>query len=233
MQKTKTIMAVGGHIGDMELTTGGVLATLAAAGHKIVTVALTGGEKGNPPDQTVAEYRAQKVREAAEFAALLGGESVVLDIPDGTLEVTEAVKFAVCDLIRRHRPDALLTHWPRSIHKDHEATSLIVRDAQFYAALPGFERALPAHFAAGPYYAENWEDPEGFRPHTYIAVSQEGFALWEKAISRHWFAVHSPSFEYMKYYAALMTVRGIEARCGRAQAFALEETARKAVKSEF
>jgi hypothetical protein len=37
----------------------------------------------------------------------------------------------------------------------------------------------------------------------------------------------------MKYYAALMTVRGIEARCGRAQAFALEETARKAVKSEF
>ncbi len=39
-------MAIGGHIGDMELTAGGVLATASLKGDKIITVALTGGERG-------------------------------------------------------------------------------------------------------------------------------------------------------------------------------------------
>jgi hypothetical protein len=119
------------------------------------------------------------------------------------------------------------------MHKDHEATHLIVKDAQFYAALPGFERALPAHFAAGPYYAENWEDPIGFRPYLYMKVSDEGFALWERAISLHWFTVHSTSFEYKKYYTHLMSVRGIEARADRAQAFDVDELAKRVVKDSF
>ena len=45
----KVIMAIGGHIGDAELTCGGVLATASLRGEKIVTVAMTGGERGNPP----------------------------------------------------------------------------------------------------------------------------------------------------------------------------------------
>ena len=47
-------MAIGGHIGDAELTCGGVLASLSLEGYKTVTVALTGGEKGNPPGVSVA-----------------------------------------------------------------------------------------------------------------------------------------------------------------------------------
>lgn len=233
MDRKKTVMAIGGHIGDMELSTGGVLATMAAQGHGIVTVALTPGEKGNPPHMTVAAYREQKIHEAKEFAALLGGESVVFDIPDGELAVTEDVKFRLCDVIRKYRPDVLLTHWKNSMHKDHEATCLIVKDAQFYAGLPGFERELPAHYAAGPYYAENWEDPVGFRPYVYVEVTDEGFALWEKAISHHWFTMNSKSFEYKKYYTHLMSVRGIEARKTRAQAFDVEELGKRIVKSSF
>ena len=233
MDQKKTIMAIGAHIGDMELSTGGVLATMAAKGHKIVTVALTGGEKGNPPHQTVEEYRRQKVREAEEFARLLGGESVVFDIPDGALVPDEAVKFALCDVIRQYRPDVLLGHWKNSLHKDHEAAHQIVKDAQFYAGLPGFTRALPAHYAAGPYYAENWEDPTGFHPYVYVEVSDEGFALWEQAISHHWFTMHSTSFEYRKYYTHLMSVRGIEARRTRAQCFDVDELAKRVVKDSF
>lgn len=233
METKKAIMAIGGHIGDMELTTGGVLATMAAEGHRIVTVALTPGEKGNPAHLTVAQYREQKIREAQDFAKMLGGEAVVFDTPDGELAVTEEAKFALCDVIRAHKPDVLLTHWRNSMHKDHEATHQIVRDAQFYAALPGFERALPAHYAAGPYYAENWEDPIGFRPYLYMKVSDEGFALWEQAISLHWFTVHSTSFEYKKYYTHLMSVRGIEARTARAQAFDVDELAKRVIKDSF
>jgi len=229
----KTIMAIGGHIGDMELTTGGVLATLALQGHKIVTVAMTAGEKGNPAHQTIADYRGQKIREAQGFAEMLGGSAVVFDTPDGELLDSEDNKFALADLIRGVKPNVLLTHWKNSMHKDHEATHRIVRDAQFYAALPGFVRALPAHFAAGPWYAENWEDPIGFRPYRYVKVSEEGFALWERAISLHWFTVHSTSFAYKDYYTHLMHVRGIEARKTMAQAFDCDELARKVIAEGF
>ncbi len=47
-ENQKCIMAIGGHIGDAELTCGGVLATKALQGWKIVTVATTDGAKGNP-----------------------------------------------------------------------------------------------------------------------------------------------------------------------------------------
>ena len=57
MSEPKTIMAIGGHIGDMELTCGGVLATMALKGCKIITVALTAGERGNRSGIPQAESR--------------------------------------------------------------------------------------------------------------------------------------------------------------------------------
>lgn len=229
----KTIMAIGGHIGDMELTCGGVLASMSLEGHKIITVALTGGERGNPPHLSVAEYRKQKEGEAKAFADMLGGISIVLPYEDGQLEVTEKVKFEVADLIRKYKPNILITHWKNSMHKDHEATHYIVKDAQFYAGLRSFERELPAHYASGPYYAENWEDPIDFKPYVYVNVSEAGFKLWQRAIDLHWFTINSTSFKYKEYYQALMKVRGCEARTIYAQAFNVEELSKKVIKQEF
>ncbi|MDY0133513.1 MAG: PIG-L family deacetylase [Acholeplasmatales bacterium] len=158
----KVIMAIGGHIGDAELTAGGVLASMSLEGHKIVTVALTGGEKGNPPHIDVDTYRIQKEREAKEFAEMLGGEAVVLPYKDGELPDNEEVRFMVADIIRKYKPDVVITHWKNSMHKDHSLTHKIVKDAKFYAALPGFKRENPPHYAAGPFYAENWKIQKGF-----------------------------------------------------------------------
>lgn len=229
----KVIMAIGGHIGDTELTCGGVLATMALKGYHIITVALTGGERGNPPHLSVAEYRKQKENEANTFAQMLGGEAIVFPYTDGELPEGDDVKLALCDLIRKYKPCALLTHWKKSIHKDHEATYRIVRDAQFFAGLPSIEREHSAHYAAGPYLAQNWEDSEDFKPYTYIEVSEEGFALWEKAIETHWFAINSKSFKYKEYYSHLMSCNGCLARTKYAEAFNIEEPHKKVVRTEF
>lgn len=229
----KTIMAVGGHIGDMELTAGGVLASRALAGDRIVTVAMTGGEKGNPPGMTPGEYLIQKKEEARLFAEGLGGTAEVLPIADGTLNPDEETAMALADLIRRHKPQVLITHWKNSIHKDHGATHRLVKDAQFYAGLPGFVRDLPPHFASGPYYAENWEDAEGFVPRVYVRVSPEGYEKWRELIARHWFALNSPSFRYRDYYAHLMALRGIESRKEYAQAFMTDPMAERTHVSGF
>ena len=42
----KTILAIGAHVGDMELTAGALLASCAVAGGRAVTLALTAGEPG-------------------------------------------------------------------------------------------------------------------------------------------------------------------------------------------
>lgn len=146
----KCIMAIGGHVGDAELTSGGFLATMALKGCQIVTVALTGGERGNPPGMPVEEYRIQKEKEAHSFAEMLGGEAVIFPYTDGELPDNDEVRFRLCDIIRQYRPAALLTHWKNSIHKDHETTHRIVKDAQFFAGLSGLERKNSAHFAKGP-----------------------------------------------------------------------------------
>lgn len=225
----KTIMAIGGHIGDAELTCGGVLATLSLKGYRIVTVALTGGERGNPPHLSVEEYRKQKEKEAEVFAGMLGGKAIVFPYADGELPDTDEVRMELCDVIRRYRPCALLTHWKNSMHKDHERTYRIVKDAQFLAGLPGLVREHPSCFARGPYYAENWEDSPGFEKYAYMEVTKEGFELWKKAIETHWFTVHSTSFHYKEYYEHLMRCNGCLARTEYAEAFNMDEEQKKVI----
>lgn len=231
-RKPMTIMAIGGHIGDMELTAGGVLAKHSLSGDKIITVALTAGEKGNPPNMTPEEYRIQKVEEANKFALMLKGEAVVLKYKDGELPDNDEVRYEVCDLIRKYKPNILITHWKNSIHKDHALTHRIVVDAQFYAGVSGFQRENPAHYAAGPYFAENWEDPTDFKPYIYIDIT-EGYELWKKAVSTHWFVTGSTSFKYLEYYDHLSFVRGAECRKQRAEAFAVDPMQMKVVKDMF
>ena len=88
-----TYMAIGAHIGDCELQNGLTLATLSKRGHKIVTVALTKGERGNPKDLTVLEYSEQKVKEANEFASMLNGEAVILNYRDSEIPDNEKIRL--------------------------------------------------------------------------------------------------------------------------------------------
>ena len=216
--KKHTVLAIGAHIGDAELTAGALLASCAVRGGKAVTLALTAGEKGAPIGADIAAYRRSKIAEAEAFAADLGGEAFVLDYADGLVPDNDEIRFMVCDIIRKVKPDIIVTHHAKSMHKDHEACHRIVKDAWFYAAIEGFQRELPRHFARHLYFAENWEDADGFQPYVYLDVS-DGYPLWEKAIDHHWFAVHSTSFPYKEYYSHLKRLRGIQGRKGWCECF--------------
>lgn len=232
-EQALTILAIGGHVGDMELTAGGVLASHALKGDRIVTLALTAGERGVPAGQDMGEYRQQKVREAAAFAEMLGGESIVFEVPDGELSDSEDIRYRVCDVIREVKPDILITHFKNSMHKDHSTTHRIVNDARFFAGLGSFEREKPAHFASRLYYAENWEDAVDYKPYIYVGFEQEAYDLWVKAVSQHWFVTGSKSFPYLEYYKHLARVRGIEARKTYAETFMIPEESVRIIKSEL
>lgn len=232
-KETLTILAIGGHVGDMELTAGGVLATHSLKGDKIVTLALTAGERGVPAGRDVADYRIQKVKEAQTFAEMLGGNSIVFDYPDGELPDNDEVRMQVCDVIREVKPNVIITHFKNSMHKDHMTTHRIVNDAWFFAGLGALTRKNPAFFASRMYYAENWEDAVGFKPYAYVDISKEGYDLWIKAVSTHWFVTGSTSFEYLEYYKHLSRVRGIESRKEYAECFAIPEESMRVLKAEL
>ena len=60
---SKTVIAVGGHIGDMELTAGPTLAKVVLEGGRAIIIDCTYGERGHPTIPPSA-YREQKLDEA-------------------------------------------------------------------------------------------------------------------------------------------------------------------------
>lgn len=205
----KHILAIGGHIGDAEITAGLLITKYAAAGHRATILHMTAGEKGNPK-MDAGEYRKQRIREAhAAGEKMSASEVIVLDHPDGELHVNESTIYHMCDTIRRLRPDIVLTHWRGSFHRDHRNTYEIVMEGGFLAALPGIVREHPAHLIRGLYFLENWEDLEDYKPDLWVDVS-DVFDRWVEACREHQLLRGEISFNYLHYYTGLAAKRGAE-----------------------
>ncbi len=221
-QQTRTILAIGAHAGDAELTMGPLLAAEQARGSRIVILDLTLGERGHPT-LTPEQYAAQKRSEADSVARALGATLEIGPWQDAEIPNTEEARKWVASAIRRIRPNLILTHWKKSMHRDHANTSAIVQDAVLLAALRGISGVEgEPHRGAAIWYAENWEDAEDFKPYVYVAVDSASWTRWKNAVSAFAFARGATGFPYIDYYDALGRVRGIEARKGRAVAFAIE-----------
>ena len=227
-QPPRTILAVGAHAGDMELTAGAVLLKQRQLGDRVVVLHLSLGERGNPK-VAAAEYGAQKRREAEAAARVLGGEALFGPFHDGEVPNDEDARGYVADVIRHLKPTLVITHWRESIHRDHAATHAIVVDAVLLAAIQAGAKGEPAHRGTRLWYAENWEDTDGFRPYLYVDVSDQ-MAKWRELVSSYAFVRGGiSSFAYLDYYTALATVRGAEARRRQAVAFDIDPMGKRRV----
>ncbi|MGH9767870.1 MAG: PIG-L deacetylase family protein [Blastocatellia bacterium] len=225
----RTILAIGAHSGDMEVTCGAVLARQQQKGDRVVLLHLTLGEGGNPK-LSPKEYGEQKRREALAAAKVIKAEAVFGPYQDGQIPNDEAARRYVADVIRQVKPAYIFTHWEKSIHKDHANTHAIVKDAVLLASLAGVVTEHPPHRGVrAVYYAENWEDAEGFKPYLYIDVSDD-LARWKEIVTQYEFIRGGvSSFPYLDYYEALAKVRGAEARKRYAVAFEVDPMAKKRV----
>ena len=216
----RTVLAIGAHAGDAEITTGAILARPKRLGDRVVMLHLTLGEGGNPK-MSPAAYGEQKKREALVAARVLGAEALFGPWKDGQLRDTEEAARFVADVIRQVKPTHVITHWKTSLHPDHAAAHRIVNEAVLLASLEGFESAHPRHRGVrGVYYADNWEDAEGFTPYLYVDVTED-LAAWKAAVTSYEFIRGGiSSFPYLEYYEALARVRGAVA--GKRSAVALE-----------
>ena len=224
----RTILAIGAHAGDMELTAGAVLLKQRQLGDRVVILHLSLGERGNPKLDAAA-YGTQKRKEAEVAARVLDGQVMFGPFQDGEVPNNEAARRFVANVIRQVRPTLVITHWRESIHWDHAATHAIVVDAVLLAAINSGTKGEPPHWGTRLWYAENWEDTEQFQPYLYVDVSDQ-IAKWRDLVTSYEFVRGGiSSFAYLEYYTALATVRGAEARRRQAVAFDIDPLGKRRV----
>ena len=148
-----TILAIHAHPDDVEHLCAGTLALLAAQGHALKIVTATAGECGSSgPD--LAGTAIIRKREATAAATLIGAEYRCADLPDLGVFNDDRCRRRITELVRWAAPDVVVTASPVDYHPDHEAVSLLVRDACFAASVP--------HYATGA------APPTATIPHLYF-----------------------------------------------------------------
>ncbi len=220
--QTTTVLAIGAHAGDMEVSAGAALARAARSGARVVILHLSLGENGHPR-KSAAEYARQKREEAVAAAKALGAEARFGTWTDGSLRPSKETEEFVAQTIREVKATHLITHWKNSIHPDHAAAHVIAGNAALLASITGWRGVRSI------LYAENWEDPEGFQPYVYIDATEE-IDTWRKAAQCYEFLRGGvSSFPYMQYYEGLSALRGAEARKRHAVAFDVDAMGKRRV----
>lgn len=220
------IMGVAAHPGDGLFTMGAVLAEQAERGGAAVLLNLSLGERGAPKNIPVGEYGEMQRAATEKAARLLGIDTVFLTYPDGQIPFNEESALRVCDAIREHKPEIMVTHWSGSWHKDHRSCHGIVSDAIFFAGLETLARSRAAHSVSKVFYADNWEDATGFVADTYIDIDPV-YEKWLRACDFYpMWRGQTGFFRYNDYYSSLAVMRGCISGFKHAAALMADESQR-------
>jgi LmbE family N-acetylglucosaminyl deacetylase len=130
------MMVITPHPDDAEFGVAGTVARLTREGRRVVYVVCTNGDKGTS-DRNMSQKELAKSREKEQLAAagLLGVSEVeFLRYPDQGLDDTPEFRKALVRLIRRYRPEVVVTADPYRKymwHRDHRITGQVALDAVF------------------------------------------------------------------------------------------------------
>jgi N-acetylglucosamine malate deacetylase 1 len=194
------IVCIHAHPDDAEILAGGTLALLSEAGHTITIVSMTPGDCGSAR-HAVDEIAAIRRKEAAEGAKLIGAEYRCAEFRDMAIFNTDDSRRRVTELLRSTHPDIVLTAAPMDYHCDHEATSILVRDACFAASVPNYathaaQPAPPLDAIPHLYFMDSLGGVDHFGP-----VIEPDFVVDVKTTfetKRRMLACHASQYEWLK-----------------------------------
>jgi LmbE family N-acetylglucosaminyl deacetylase len=146
----KRILAIHAHPDDVEVLGAGTLALLAERGNHITIVTMTAGDCGSV-EMDLAETARVRQQEAAAAAAIIGADYLCAGFGDLCVFNDDASRRRTTELLRATRPDIVITASPADYHPDHEATSMLVRDALFASSVPNYKTGPSSALAAIPH----------------------------------------------------------------------------------
>src|SRR3954452_1758087 len=137
MTEPVRVLALLSHPDDIEFQCAGTLALLREAGCHLTLATMTPGDCGSAEHdaEAIAEIRRAEARAAAD---LLGADYLCLEFRDLAIFNDDDSRRRITEVLRRTRPDLVLTAPPIDYLCDHEMTSLLVRDACFAAPIPNY-----------------------------------------------------------------------------------------------
>lgn len=217
------ILLIGAHPDDVEIKAGGTAARWTALGHRVMFVSMTDGRSGHH-----AQYGPDLVRrrraEAAAAAGIIGATSETLDAPDGALDDRLEYRERVIRLLRRSRPDLVVTHRSNDYHPDHRFASLLVQDASYLVTVPAVCPDEP-HLARSPvimYFSDAFTKPCSFEPHVVVDIDDK-FETLMAMLDCH----VSQFYEWLPYNGGILDQVPVGTRERRAW---LEERMRKRIR---
>ncbi len=232
------VLAIGAHGDDLELFCGGTLARCAERGDKVYMCVVTDG-RGRPqgdPDQIAAIRKA----EAQASADVIGAELIWMAIPDGGLMFNEESRHQFIEVIRRTKPDVIITHPADDYHPDHKTTSRLVMDAAQIARTANYPSQYEPHRLVVPLAFMDAERGIGFIPEEYVDVTpvwEKKLAMLDAHISQQMPQQYDPNYQppapednVFHYYAmALSGFRGLACNVRYAEGFKWWQAANRIV----
>ena len=185
------------------------MARLADAGHEVVALYVTRGEKGveGKSGKEAAELRMDEARKAC---AILKARPAFFTQPDGNSEISAVRYDEFRKVLEKEKPDAVFAHWPIDAHRDHRVSSLLVYDTWL---------ASGRKFALYYYEVSTGEETQHFRPTHYVNVTAV-----EKRKRAACFAHKSQRpAQFYASHEAMQRFRGFESACKMAEAFVHHE----------
>src|ERR1700723_3326801 len=147
------LLAIAAHPDDVELTSGGTLLKMAAAGYRTGVLDLTRGETGT---RGTPETRAKEAARAAKIMRVTVRRN--LGLPDAHLEMRENYKMAIAEVIRDLQPRTVILPFWEGRHPDHYTAARLGFEACFVAGLKNYPLAGEAYRPFKILYAAAYAD---------------------------------------------------------------------------
>jgi LmbE family N-acetylglucosaminyl deacetylase len=225
------VLAVHAHPDDVEFQCAGTLALLREAGCPVTIVTMTPGDCGSAEHDADAISTIRRA-EAKAAADRIGADYACLEFRDLAIFHDDESRRRVTELLRRTRPEIVLTAPPVDYLCDHEMTSLLVRDACFCAPIPNYatrqwEPAPPLARIPHLYFVDSIEGidrenrpvPAGFYVDVTRVFETKRAMLACHASQRNWLLRQHGIDEYLETQLTWSRRRGAEIGVAHAEAF--------------
>ena len=214
------ILAIGCHPDDLEIGCGGTLIKYVMEGHKVSMCTIANGEMGHAVIMP-EELRKIRRKESEAAAKVIGADFFCIDdVGDGQVEASDKeVRLRLIEIMRKTKPDAIITHNTDDYMRDHIQTSAMAYDASFISTVPHVFTESEATTGLPAVFYMDTLAGIGFIPTEYVDISDfieqklEALACHESQIK--WMLDHD-KIDFLDFVRTCSKYRGLQ--CGVAYA---------------
>ena len=216
------ILAIGAHPDDLEVSCGGTLIRYAREGHKVSMCNISGGNLGHKvimPDE-LSKIR-RKESEAA--ARVIGADHYTIDHDDCYINCcNKDIRDQLIEVVRKVKPDVVITHNPDDYMRDHMETSSLSYDASFVSTLPHLFTESEYTTGFPPVFFMDTLAGVGFIPTEYVDISDvieqklEALACHESQVK--WMLDHD-HIDFLDFVRTCNKYRGLQSSVPYAEGF--------------